>query len=111
LVSLVHAFEVAADQPSRDVTKALFRQVGRSDRPILNRQHGRLAIYCCLKVGDEFQSEADAKFDATLRARKSEYGIRNLDDVVALAEAQGMELLSREAPGGGTNLFLQFTFA
>lgn len=70
-----------------------------------------MALYCCLKVGGEFQSEADKKFDATLKARNPEFGIRNLDDVVALAEAQGLKLVGSEALGGGTNLFIVFAFS
>lgn len=95
---------------NRRVTEALFEQIGRREGSILHREHGRLALYCCLKVEGRFQSEADEKFDAVLRARKSEFGIRNLDDITRLAEAQGLQLLSKDAPGGGTNLFLVFGF-
>jgi hypothetical protein len=45
-----------------------------------------------------------------LRSRTPEFGLRDLDDIVNLAEAQGMHLSSKEALGGGTNLFLQFQF-
>ena len=43
----------------RTVTQALFRQLAESADPILNRKHGILTIYCCLRVGGQFQSVAD----------------------------------------------------
>lgn len=51
------------------------------------------------------------QFDEVLRARTPEFGLRNLDDLVQLAHQQGMVLTSKEALGGGTNMFLQFRFA
>ncbi|CAD6566235.1 MAG: hypothetical protein CYPHOPRED_000529 [Cyphobasidiales sp. Tagirdzhanova-0007] len=90
------------------VTQKLFQQIGRLDRPILNKEHGILAVYCCLKQGGEFLSEKDKKFDANLRSRDPEFGIRNLDDIVTLATAHNLHLATAETPGGGTNLFLLF---
>lgn len=70
------------------------------------------------KVCSDFSSHVScyfrpyaSQFDAELRSRKPEFGIRNLDDVKDLANRNGMELVSQEAPGGGTNLFLIFRFA
>lgn len=51
-----------------------------------------------------------AKFDNALKARTPEFGLRDLDDIVKLAQKQGMQLVSEEALGGGTNLFVQFEF-
>lgn len=117
-----------AEYVYRSVTEALFEQIGHLERPVLNRRTGKLAIYCCLKQGGRFMSEADEKvtsrkmtgyisvepispqFDAELRSRKPEFGIRDLDDVVSLAKRNGLTLVNQEAPGGGTNLFLLFKF-
>ena len=120
----------------RTVTQALFRQLAEAADPILNRKHGILTMYCCLRVGGQFQSAADEKvslarassllqvarlhvdvcplttqFDAELRGRSADFGIRDLDDVLALAEEAGLELQSQAALGGGTNLFLTFAYA
>ncbi|KAK9894334.1 hypothetical protein P389DRAFT_94978 [Cystobasidium minutum MCA 4210] len=92
------------------VTEALFETIGTSPGQVLERSKGVLCLYAALKKGGAFQSEADAKFDATLRARTPEFGLRDFDDIVAMAEAQGLKLISEEALGGGTNLFLQFQF-
>lgn len=52
-----------------------------------------------------------AQFDAELRGRSADFGIRDLDDVLALAEEAGLTLQSQAALGGGTNLFLTFAYA
>lgn len=112
------------------MTERLFKALGAPEEQILSRSKGTLCLYAALKKAGRFQSEADEKvgsislcpcrslltigllqFDATLRARTPEFGLRNLDDIVALAEAQGLKLISEEALGGGTNLFLQFQFS
>lgn len=92
------------------VTQALFRQLAESADPILNRKNGILTVYCCLRVGGQFRSVADEKFNAELRGRSADFGIRDLDDVLALAEEAGLELQSQAALGGGTNLFLTFAY-
>lgn len=74
---------------------------------IRSRRKGTLDRLLSLQ---KFTDNRFAQFDATLRARTPEFGLRNLDDIVALAEAQGLKLISEEALGGGTNLFLQFQF-
>lgn len=97
-------------RPCRKVTETLFKELGHCERPILNRVHGRLALYCCLREDGKFLSQADEKFDGELRGRSPDFGIRNLQDIVGLAEEEGLQLLSKEFLAGGTNQFLQFGF-
>jgi len=92
------------------VTEHLFEQLGKSEQPILHRENGVLAMYCCLRDSGRFLSDSDEKFDAVLRERDPEFGIRNLEDVVSLANAQGLQLVSKEFLAGGTNQFLRFAF-
>lgn len=45
----------------RYVTQQLFEEIGPSSSNLLDPHAGVFAVYCCLKIGGEFQSEADAK--------------------------------------------------
>ncbi len=51
-----------------------------------------LVLYGPYKRGGEHTAPSNAAFDANLRSRNTEWGVRDLDDVVALARGQGFEL-------------------
>ncbi|MEH2311612.1 MAG: DUF938 domain-containing protein [Nostoc sp.] len=53
---------------------------------------GILYLYGPFKQGGEHTAASNAAFDKSLRAQNSEWGIRNLDDVVAVASAQNLTL-------------------
>lgn len=50
-------------------------------------------LFCCygpFRRNGTFSTESNAKFDASLRAGNAEMGIRDLDEIDALASAEGM---------------------
>jgi SAM-dependent methyltransferase len=51
-----------------------------------------LVLYGPYKRGGEHTAPSNADFDASLQHRNAEWGVRDLDDVAALAEEQGFEL-------------------
>lgn len=51
-----------------------------------------LVLYGPYKRGGEHTAPSNAAFDANLRARNSEWGVRDLDDVEALAREHGFAL-------------------
>ncbi|MBG1271872.1 DUF938 domain-containing protein [Nostoc sp. WHI] len=53
---------------------------------------GILYLYGPFKQGGEHTAESNAAFDKSLRAQNPEWGVRNLDDVVAVASAQNLSL-------------------
>ncbi|MEH2447298.1 MAG: DUF938 domain-containing protein [Nostoc sp.] len=53
---------------------------------------GILYLYGPFKQGGEHTAASNAAFDKSLRAQNSEWGVRNLDDVVAVASAQNLNL-------------------
>ncbi|MBW4429073.1 MAG: DUF938 domain-containing protein [Nostoc desertorum CM1-VF14] len=53
---------------------------------------GILYLYGPFKQGGEHTAPSNAAFDKSLRAQNPEWGIRNLDDVVAVASAQNFIL-------------------
>lgn len=54
------------------------------------RTGGVLCVYGPFNYGGEYTSESNARFDAMLRARDPDSGIRNFEDVRALAEKNGL---------------------
>jgi len=77
---------------SRDAVEAMFRGVGRVLRP-----GGLLAIYGPFRYGGTFTSQSNAEFDAFLRARDPDSGIRDAEAVDRLALAQGLALAADHA--------------
>jgi len=70
--------------------------------------HGaKLILYGPYKIGGRHTAPSNAEFDAGLRARDSSWGVRELDDVVALAAAVGLSLSSR-TPMPANNQLLVF---
>jgi SAM-dependent methyltransferase len=51
-----------------------------------------LVLYGPYKRGGEHTAPSNAAFDANLRSRNAEWGVRDLDDVVLLARERGFEL-------------------
>ena len=60
--------------------------------PRLMRPDGRLFIYGSFKRGGEHTSPSNADFDASLRGGNPEWGVRDTDDLGALAERAGLRL-------------------
>ncbi|MHC5614376.1 MAG: DUF938 domain-containing protein [Nostoc sp.] len=53
---------------------------------------GILYLYGPFKQGGEHTAASNAAFDESLRAQNPEWGVRNFDDVVAVASAQNLTL-------------------
>jgi hypothetical protein len=53
---------------------------------------GVLVLYGPYRIGGAHTGEGNAGFDARLRARNPEWGIRDLDDVTAVAASHGLRL-------------------
>lgn len=53
---------------------------------------GVFALYGPFNYGGAFTSDSNRSFDAWLRARDAQSGIRNLEDLQALADQQGLQL-------------------
>lgn len=55
-------------------------------------QHGVFCLYGPFSRDGEFSTPSNAEFDASLRARNTAMGIRDLDDLGAMAFSNGMKL-------------------
>lgn len=69
------------------LVQALFRGVGRLLPP-----GGSLMIYGPFNYGGDFTSDSNARFDQWLKDRDAQSGIRNFEDIDALARNAGLEL-------------------
>ena len=54
---------------------------------------GRLYLYGAYRRGGRHTAPSNAEFDASLRLRNPEWGVRNLEDVVAEADIHGLDLV------------------
>lgn len=54
---------------------------------------GRFALYGPFRIAGRHTSESNARFDAALRARNPRMGVRDLDDLIGLAEQSGIRLM------------------
>jgi len=70
-----------------DLVTAMFAGVGR-----LLPEGGVFALYGPFHYGGEPTSPSNARFDAMLRARDPAMGVRNFEDVDALAQRAGLRL-------------------
>jgi SAM-dependent methyltransferase len=61
------------------------------------RSDGVLFLYGPYKEGGRHTAPSNEAFDADLRARNPEWGVRDLDDVRALAAKQGFDFVERVA--------------
>lgn len=78
----------------------MFRGVGHILRP-----GGVFCLYGPFNYGGAYTSESNARFDRWLRDRDPESGIRNFEDLCALAEENGMHLLDdHEMPANNRTL-------
>lgn len=57
--------------------------------------HGTLITYGPYAIGGDFQAESNAAFDQSLRARNPAWGVRDLNDIVPLAQSHGLALIER----------------
>jgi len=70
-----------------EAVQAMFEGLGR-----VMEAGARLALYGPFNYGGEYTSESNARFDQWLKDRDPASGIRNFEDLDALARAQGMRL-------------------
>jgi len=68
---------------------------------------GLLYLYGPYKIGGEHTASSNRDFDLDLRARNPAWGIRDLDDVTALAERHGLKL-AETVPMPANNLSVIF---
>jgi len=78
--------------------------------PRLLQPDGRLFVYGPFKRGGAHTAPSNAAFDASLRARDPEWGVRDMDDLGALAEHGGLRLTDAVAVPAN-NFVLVFTRA
>jgi hypothetical protein len=70
--------------------------------------HGLLCLYGPYTVGGRHTAPSNAAFDASLRARNAAWGVRDRDQVLALAGAAGFTLLEQAAmPANNQTLVLK----
>lgn len=86
-----------------ECTEALLRGAARHLRPL-----GQLILYGPFRIAGQHTSESNRQFDADLRGRDARWGVRDLDDVVAVANGCGLQLRERVAlPANNQCLVLQ----
>jgi len=79
-----------------------------SGAPRVLRPDGRLFVYGPFKRGGTHTSPSNAQFDASLRAGDPSWGVRDMDDLAALAERGGLRL-AEAVPMPANNFVLVFT--
>jgi Protein of unknown function (DUF938) len=87
------------------VSQNLMAGAGRLLRP-----GGRLFIYGPFKRDGVHTAPSNAAFDATLRAENPDWGVRDVADLSALAQAAGLSL-AQTVPMPANNLVLAFVRA
>lgn len=70
------------------LVKEMFEGAGKVLKP-----GGRFAVYGPFSYGGQFTSESNAQFDQWLKRRDPASGVRNFEDLVALAEGWEMSLV------------------
>jgi len=69
---------------------------------------GRLCIYGPFARGGDYLSESNVRFDASLRYRDPSWGVRDVDNVAAAAQGQGLDLAEVvEMPANNLMLMLE----
>jgi hypothetical protein len=69
---------------------------------------GVLYLYGPFKENGEHTAPSNAAFDASLRTRDSQWGVRDRDEVTALAQLNGLTLVERVAmPANNLSLVFQ----
>jgi SAM-dependent methyltransferase len=87
------------------VSENLLARAGR-----LLRSGGALFVYGPFMRAGQHSAPSNAAFDATLRAENPGWGVRDIDDLQALAQTAGLTL-SETVPMPANNLVLAFTRA
>ncbi len=68
-------------------------------------QNGVLYLYGPYKLGGEHTAPSNLAFDESLRFQNSEWGVRNLENVVAAAENEGLKFIEKvEMPGNNLSV-------
>jgi hypothetical protein len=62
---------------------------------VLKPASGRMVMYGPFAVDGRLEPESNVKFDAYLKERNSAWGIRDIDDLKAEAEKNGMEMVDK----------------
>jgi cyclopropane fatty-acyl-phospholipid synthase-like methyltransferase len=75
-----------------EAVAAMFAGVGAVLEP-----GGCFALYGPFNMGGTFTSDSNRRFDAWLKARDPRMGVRHLEDLMTLAEGQGLELEANAA--------------
>ena len=65
--------------------------------PVILAANAKLVIYGPFNYGGQFTSDSNAAFDVWLKERAPHQGIRDFEQVQALAQAAGLELLEDRA--------------
>jgi SAM-dependent methyltransferase len=76
--------------------------------PRLLRPDGRLFVYGPFKRGGEHTAPSNADFDESLRRGNAEWGVRDMDDLDAIAQRSGLRL-TEVVPMPANNFVLVFT--
>jgi hypothetical protein len=70
---------------------------------------GILYLYGPFQQSGVHTAPSNASFDASLRAQNPEWGVRNLEDVIAVAEQHGLSLLKTwTMPANNLSVVFQF---
>lgn len=86
-----------------ECAEALIAGAGRALSP-----GGPLIVYGPFKIDGAHTAESNARFDQSLRSRDPRWGVRDLEAIVALAEAVGLTLTARhEMPANNQTLVLR----
>ena len=84
-------------------TEGLMRGAAR-----LLPEGGVLYLYGPYKRGGQHTAPSNVEFDASLKARNPEWGVRNLEDVLALARTHGLDLAEvAEMPANNLSVVLR----
>jgi hypothetical protein len=75
--------------------------------PLVLRPEGSLVVYGPFKRGGLHTSPSNAEFDASLRSSNPEWGVRDMDDLAALAQPAGLRL-TEAIPMPANNFVLVF---
>lgn len=86
---------------SWELVKLFFQGVGQ--HLVLS---GKLVVYGPFKYQGQFTSESNAQFDLWLKAHDGARGVRNIEDVVQLAQSVGLVLLSDTAMPANNQLLV-----
>ncbi len=81
--------------------EAMFAGIGR-----VTESTATLALYGPFKYGGRYTSESNARFDAHLREVAPHQGIRDLEDIEALAREQGLRLAEDNAMPANNQLLV-----